>query len=190
MGIQLHEINFKMKSLLNTTVNLTFVITIFYGLCKMDPYNIEAGTKWLEDHFKPLVGLIIKSDAIYVHPLAYALNIIYFTMFGRKIVQLLDSDEFGQVYQAMIGGKSTFCILLMLYTLAFIMQRYNHIVMIPEEGQGIGWKVASIMCMFVLHQHQYMILGVLHYAKFSTNQSLELELKQLQSTSTNIGMYL
>ena len=169
------------------TFNVIFVILIFYGLCRMDPYNTEAGTKWLEEHFKPLVSLIIKMNAVYVQPTAYLLHVTHFAIHGRDIVRLLDWHMFGHVYRMIGRSGYIFGGVLLGFTTSFVLLHYNHLVMVPTAEQGVQWKVSSIACLFVVHQLPCMILGILHYSKYATNRALGLMLENLEA-KTNIGM--
>lgn len=184
LGIQLRPVGRKSGQWASALLNLFTFTAIVLGLCRMDPYNVEAGSHWLEEHFKPLVALLIKVDAVYVHPATYLAQVVYLTVNGPAIVRLLDHHIFSSVYRSLSHEKVISLTALTAFTGGFVVLHFEHITMVPEGGQGLLWKASSLLCLFVMHQLQCMILGLMHYGKYATLRALERLLGQLDSTAT------
>lgn len=186
LGFQLYPAK---SNRLNGLYSLLVVCGVLYVFSQMDPYNVEGGGQWMAEHFKPLVGLLMRTEGIYIQPIAFLLYASYFKVYGRTIVQLLDEDTFGTIYRT-FGNEKYICIgTLLVYTLSYVLRHFQHIVMERSEVQGLLGKVLGLLCIFLVHHQQCFTLGTLHYGKLATYHALR-DLRCDLDTNTTIGTVL
>lgn len=179
LGIQLYRVNLcNWQTYLNLLTNILLNVIMLYVSIALDPYYLESMptlfSKLLNQ--KPLILSMVYWNVVLFYPLEYVICQVHFNIFGRQLVELLDSPCFQEVFNwRRITAKCTALTIVLLNLILFTVFYFDTFYL-DKHWPGFT-DLLRILCCLVIFSQFYFIFGAILYFQFATNSSLKALLK-------------
>lgn len=134
---------------------------------------------------KPFFSLIIRICVMYANVVFYTISLLYYTIFGRRLVELLDSSCFYAIYRLYHRKPNIILLLFGLNTLLWFISDTPHILQAFPKFQT-HYYIISIVCFYVINILNNFVLYVIFYYQHATKVAL---IKIENSLSKNEGHF-
>lgn len=181
IGKQLYHIEYsRWQSVLNFIWNLLLNILCIYGMFFLDPFRSESG--FIEYHrFTPLLQVVIKLDLQFVYPTGFLFETVYLQLYGREMIDLLDSEPFHKVYHSRRFSRNLAVIVIILVNVFALAADYDiHNLMLSEPDIPFVHLLINMFCLSEYIHYVTFVFTMLIYFKWAIYQNL----KELQRKLT------
>lgn len=168
--------------LINGIINCT----VLYSLSYQDPFFSVVNYEEVASLFKPLLGNVIRFNMQYCYPLSFLLNKIFYAIYGRAIIRLLDSTYLFEVYREKHWRKLTQMFTLFVLTVSLEMDAFLNTY---QEDSSVLVKCIKFLAIFSIGSDIFFIFGVALYFKMGTCQALKGILTRARILKCHTGWY-
>lgn len=138
---------------------------------------------------KPFFSLMIRICFMYGGVVFYFIGLLYFTLFGRQIIELLDSSCLYAVYRSYHKKRSIVFIIFVCNTLIWLINDMPHILQIYETSQ-IHYLIISMGCLYAIGILSNLVIYVIFYYQHATKVALSKIENSLSNKESDIGMLI
>lgn len=174
----------KCTNLLSLAYNLLIVATVIWSFyfgnaffAETSGNKVNSAVNYFEHYSsKPLLVMLMQINFCYNYPLNYPVMQVYYLFTGPKLVKLLQSKYFHQVYSK--KEKHTFAFLLMFMNFLFLSSYYQ-ILAYYCRFESWWTTVVNLASTYISSVATFLPVGVLYYTLYGTICFLDKILRNL-----------
>ena len=163
--------------LLNHLFNFLLNSMVLYLMLCHDLFAFESMARSLRGS-KPLLSLLIRVFIGKLQLLTHFLATLYFFFYGPKVVALLDSPCFRQVYASKSRARFLAVCLVVVNSVHFVIIYFRHLSIFLKEPKT-ALSIAKIGSLYVFAFLLYHPLIVMLYQQYAYKQYLSLVERKL-----------
>ncbi len=163
--------------LLNHLFNVLLNSMVLYLMLCHDLFAFESMARSLRGS-KPLLSLLIRVFIGKLQLLTHFLATLYFLFYGPKVVALLDSPCFRQVYASKSKARLLAVCLVVVNSVHFLIIYFRHLGIFLKEPKT-ALSIAKIGSLYVFAFLLYHPLIVMLYQQYAYKQYLSLVERKL-----------
>lgn len=188
-GLQIQAINDgTLGSVINFLWNLCIDVLIIYTLTHLHferPY-IEAACFSNNRKLSPLLLLFVSYTFTLTRPICFTINVLHYFFVGRKMMALLDSPLFTEIYSSPQKAKVIVITIAATTHFSFIGLWYingNSIISLSMKFMKTSWLELSLyfFAQYIMSMYQFWVCLILHYYQHGTAVILQQITQQLSN---------